>query len=97
MAIAKHQCSAGDEAPIQEGHKVTIKQLLQWHACQFEPVHKDSDAVPIVIERAVPGLDATQFQFLRDRVHFLLSWAYVREKPAVQLLRHSLEVCFCAI
>eukprot|EP00892_Ulva_mutabilis_P000522 jgi/Ulvmu1/10470/UM064_0007.1 len=51
------------------------------------------EQVPVVIQRAVPGLDATQFQFLRERTHFLLSWAYVTEKTAVQLLRNSLQVC----
>lgn len=71
---------------------MTIKQLLDWQSRQCEPVHDYVDDVPVVIQRAVPGLDATHFQFLRDRTHFLLSWAYVTEKAAVQLLRNSLEV-----
>ena len=84
--------SAGEETPIRKGHKVTLKQLLEWQANQSEPAYEELNYVPLVVQRAVPGIDGSQFQFLRERTHFLLSWAYVQEKPALQLLRNSLEV-----
>lgn len=89
-----HACNpcAGEETPIQEGHKVTMKQLLEWHGRQSELSREESNHVPLVVQRAVPGLDATHFQFLRERMHFLLRWAYVKEKPALHLLRNALEV-----
>ena len=84
------------ELPIGQGQKVTIKQLLD-HQDQCKEQHSTShvgqSGVPPVIQRAMPGLRAPDFVKLRMQTHFLLSWAFVREAEAINLLRNSLQVC----
>lgn len=92
MCTTEVNFHVGQETPLDEGHRVTIKQLMDWQVLNREHVSEDANHVPEVIQRAVPGLDAAKFEFLKDRTHFLLSWAYVQQKPALQLLRNSLEV-----
>jgi hypothetical protein len=89
-----HHC-AGMQLPVEQGHKVTIKQLLDYDNQQNgmqPPSNGGQVEVPLVIQRAMPGLKAAEFMKLRLQTHFLLSWAFVKEAEAINLLRNSLQV-----
>jgi hypothetical protein len=84
----------GMTLPLEQGQKVTIKQLLEYQdrVNGHPKSHSAENDVPPVIQRAIPGLQAEQFFILRHKTDFLLSWAYVRVSEAFRLLRNSLEV-----
>jgi hypothetical protein len=108
---ATFECAVtGQRLPLNEAHRVTIKQLLAWHRRQPEQQLASAVSgagsggraaagrrVPQVIRRAVPGIRSRQFLEKQRCPCFLLSWAYVCESAAVMLLRQALEVRTCCI